>query len=82
MKKLRMVFTITLLVISSQLFTNCEEKKETAITSKSVLKPLTEAQKKPIGKLEQNGKPHPMVFNTKNGKILQKEKKYEPVMTK
>mgnify|MGYP000119516961 CR=1 FL=1 len=46
MKKLRMVFTITLLVISSQLFTNCEEKKETAITSKSVLKPLTEAQKK------------------------------------
>jgi hypothetical protein len=45
MKKIITVFIITLVIISSQLFTNCEEKKETVIT-KSAPKPLTEAQKK------------------------------------
>jgi hypothetical protein len=46
MKKIITVFIITLVIIGSQLFTNCEEKKETVIASKSAPKPLTEAQKK------------------------------------
>ena len=46
MKKIVSALTISLLVISSQLFINCEEKKETVIASKPVQKPLTEAQKK------------------------------------
>jgi hypothetical protein len=70
MKRIVSALTICLLVISSQLFTSCEEKKE------------PKHRKKPIGKLEQNGKLHPMAYNTKNGKIRPKEKKYKPVMTK
>lgn len=46
MKKIITLFIITVVIISSQLFTNCEEKKETVITSKPAQKPLTEAQKK------------------------------------
>ena len=46
MKKIITTITIVLFVISSQLFTNCEEKKETGIASKSDQKPLTEAQQK------------------------------------
>ena len=46
MKKIITTITIVLFVISSQLFTNCEEKKETVIASKSVPKPLTETQQK------------------------------------
>lgn len=45
-KKIVTALTIVLFVISSQLFTNCEEKKETVIASKPAQKPLTEAQKK------------------------------------
>jgi ABC-type molybdate transport system substrate-binding protein len=46
MKKIITVFIITVIIISSQLFTNCEEKKETVIASKSAPKPLTEVQKR------------------------------------
>lgn len=46
MKKIKTVFIMTFVIISSQLFTNCEEKKEDAIASKSAPKPLTEAQQK------------------------------------
>jgi hypothetical protein len=46
MKKIITVFIITVVIISSQLFTNCEEKKETVIASMSEPKPLTEAQQK------------------------------------
>jgi hypothetical protein len=46
MKKIITVFIITVVLISSQLFTNCEEKKETTDVSKTALKPLTEAQQK------------------------------------
>ena len=46
MKKIITVFIITVVIISSQLFTNCEEKKETVIASKSTPQPLTEAQQK------------------------------------
>lgn len=46
MKKIVTTITIVLFVISSQLFTNCEEKKETTNVSKPVTQPLTEAQQK------------------------------------
>ncbi len=46
MKKIITVFIITVVIISSQLFTNCEEKKETTTISKPVTQPLTEAQQK------------------------------------
>lgn len=46
MKKIVTALTIVLFVISSQLFTNCEEKKETTDVSKTAPKPLTEAQQK------------------------------------
>ncbi len=46
MKKIITVFIITIVIISSQLFTNCEEKKETTNVSKTAPKPLTEAQQK------------------------------------
>jgi hypothetical protein len=46
MKKFITILSITAVIISSQLFTNCEEKKETEIASKSEPKQLTEAQQK------------------------------------
>jgi hypothetical protein len=46
MKKIITILSISVVIISSQLFINCEEKKETVIASKPVQKPLTEAQKK------------------------------------
>jgi hypothetical protein len=46
MKKNSLLMMLFVVLISSQLFTNCEEKKETVIASKSVPKPLTEAQQK------------------------------------
>ena len=45
-KKIVTALTIVLFVISSQLFTNCEEKKETTTVSKTAPQPLTEAQQK------------------------------------
>lgn len=40
------MFIITVVIISSQLFTSCEEKKETTNVSKPEPQPLTEAQQK------------------------------------
>ena len=53
MKKIITVFIITVVIISSQLFTNCEEKKETVIASMSEPKPLTEAQQNTFNLLKQ-----------------------------
>ena len=46
MKKIVTTLTIVLFVFSSQLFTNCEEKKETKTVSTTAPQPLTEAQQK------------------------------------
>lgn len=46
MKKNSLVLILFVVLISSQLFTNCEEKKETTTVSKPAPQPLTEAQKK------------------------------------
>lgn len=46
MKRIVTTLTIVLFVISGQLFTNCEEKKETTTVSKTAPQPLTEAQQK------------------------------------
>mgnify|MGYP003402413087 CR=1 FL=1 len=46
MKKNSLVLMLFIALISSQLFTNCEEKKETTDVSKTAPKPLTEAQQK------------------------------------
>lgn len=46
MKKNSLVLMLFVVLISSQLFTNCEEKKETTDVSKTSPKPLTEAQQK------------------------------------
>lgn len=46
MKKKSLVLILFVVLISSQLFTNCEEEKETTAVSKTAPKPLTEAQQK------------------------------------
>lgn len=46
MKKNSILKMLLIVLISSQLFTNCEEKKETKTVSKTAPKPLTEAQQK------------------------------------
>ena len=46
MKKFITILSITAVIISSQLFTNCEEKKEITTISKPAHQPLTEVQQK------------------------------------
>ncbi len=46
MKKNSIILMLLIVLISSQLFTNCEEKKEITTVSKTAPKPLTEAQQK------------------------------------
>ena len=46
MKKNSKILMLLIVLISSQLFTNCEEKKEITTVSKTAPKPLTEAQQK------------------------------------
>lgn len=46
MKKIITILSITAVIISSQLFTNCEEEKGTTTISKTAPQTLTEAQKK------------------------------------